>query len=201
MKPMLLPAVEQDEAGSGAYAQIIATVKAAGQPIPQIWRLFAYKPDATKHLEHFTHAVMRGPSPLSPGLRELIATVTSARNQTAFCATTHAAATIELLKDADLVREAMQDVQTSHLPATEKLLLRFVEKVNSAPWTIGPADIGSLHEAGWTDEAIYDAITVCALFNFYNRWVSATGVCQMGEDGIRTSGKRIAETGYIRTKL
>ena len=33
-----------------------------------------------------------------------------------------------------------------------------------------------LYAVGWDDEAIYFAITVCALFNFYNRWIDATGV-------------------------
>ena len=56
----------------------------AGQPYSQIWHLFAYKPEATKHLERFTQAVLRGPSPLSPGLRELIAAYTSKRNECEF---------------------------------------------------------------------------------------------------------------------
>ena len=58
----------------------------AGTPgtMPGIWYLFGYKPDATRHLERFTEAVMRGPSPLSPGLRELIAAFTSRRNACVF---------------------------------------------------------------------------------------------------------------------
>jgi len=46
--------------------------------------LFAYKPDRTDHLAAFTHGVMRGPSPLSPGQRELIAALTSKLNQCLF---------------------------------------------------------------------------------------------------------------------
>jgi hypothetical protein len=42
--------------------------------------LFAFKPDRTQFLSRFTQGVMRGPSPLSPGLRELIAAFTSKRN-------------------------------------------------------------------------------------------------------------------------
>ena len=58
------------------------------------------------------------------------------------------------------------------LPENEKALLRFVGKVNHQ----SPEDMQPLYEVGWTDEAIYSAITVCALFNFYNRWIDATGV-------------------------
>jgi len=52
--------------------------------------------------------------------------------------------------------------------------------------------------AGWDDEAIYFAITTCALFNFYNRWITATGVPEMSQDAHRRQGKALAERGYIR---
>lgn len=81
--PMYLPEVEHGDA-SGPYASRIAAMRAAGKAMPQIWHLFAYKPDRTNHLAHFTQGVMRGPSPLSPGLRELIAAFTSRRNHCLF---------------------------------------------------------------------------------------------------------------------
>lgn len=55
-----------------------------------------------------------------------------------------------------------------------------------------------LHEAGWTDDAIYYAITVCALFNFYNRWIDAAGVHEMSEEAHRQYAARTAEHGYMR---
>ena len=66
---------------------------------------------------------------------------------------------------------------------------------------IGPADIEILHQAGYTDEAIYYAITVCALFNFYNRWIDAAGVHAMSDEVHREGGKRSARAGYTRTAL
>ena len=54
-----------------------------------------------------------------------------------------------------------------------------------------------MKQAGWSDEALYDAITVCALFNFYNRWVDATGVHAMSAEAHEMSGKRLAERGYV----
>lgn len=84
MKPMHLPEVADNAGRSGSYAEMIARAQAAGQPYAQIWHLFAYKPAATKHLEQFTQAVMRGSSPLSPGLRELIAAYTSKQNDCEF---------------------------------------------------------------------------------------------------------------------
>jgi alkylhydroperoxidase family enzyme len=47
---------------------------------PEISDLFAFQPARTGHLARFTQEVMRGPSELSPGQRELIAAFTSDRN-------------------------------------------------------------------------------------------------------------------------
>ena len=83
MEPMLLPDVEHAEP-KGPSAVKIAQLQAAGLPVPQIMHLFAFKPDRTQFLSRFTQGVMRGPSPLSPGLRELIAAFTSERNHCLF---------------------------------------------------------------------------------------------------------------------
>jgi alkylhydroperoxidase family enzyme len=60
------------------------------------------------------------------------------------------------------------------------------------------ADIDALREVGWDDEAIYYVITTCALFNFYNRWITATGVPVMSVDGHRAQGRALATRGYGR---
>lgn len=83
MKPMFLPEVEHTPP-KGPYAGPIAGMQAAGIPVPQIMHLFAFKPERTDHLSAFTQGVMRGPSPLPPGFRELIAAFTSRRNDCLF---------------------------------------------------------------------------------------------------------------------
>jgi alkylhydroperoxidase family enzyme len=69
--------------GEGRYAAMITHLRGEGLPVPQIMHLFAFKPDRTEYLAEFTHGVMRGPSPLAPGMRELIAAFTSRRNESA----------------------------------------------------------------------------------------------------------------------
>ena len=83
MEPMFLKSVE----GIGEdnpFAERFAEMRTEGIPIPQILCLFAFKPKMTEHLSRFTQELMRGPSPLSPGQRELIAAFTSSRNQCPF---------------------------------------------------------------------------------------------------------------------
>ncbi len=83
MKPMFLRDVENNSS-EGAFAELIRMAQSAGAEYPQIWHMFAFKPEVTKHLERFTQGVMREPAPLSPGIRELIAAYTSKRNQCPF---------------------------------------------------------------------------------------------------------------------
>jgi hypothetical protein len=64
--------------------------------------------------------------------------------------------------------------------------------------TIGQADVDVARKAGWSDEALYDAITVCSLFQFYNNWIDATGVADMPAIGYQMSGQRLATQGYAR---
>ena len=93
----------------------------------------------------------------------------------------------------------IRDVETSGLSDQEKALFRFVRKVNEDSINIGPPDIALLHEAGYSDEAVYYALTVCALFNFYNRWIDASGIHALSDEAHRMGGKRSAIHGYSRS--
>jgi len=83
MEPMFLPGVEHNPK-PGRYQEMIRRMGKDGGEYPQIWHLFGYLPEATEHLARFTQEVLRGPAPLSPGMRELIAAFTSYRNDCPF---------------------------------------------------------------------------------------------------------------------
>ena len=70
--------------------------------------------------------------------------------------------------------------------------------MNESSPTIRREDVDVLKKHGWSEEAIYDAVTVCALFNFYNRWIDATGVQDMPADAYEMSGERLRDLGYYR---
>ena len=94
----------------------------------------------------------------------------------------------------------LENYQSAPISDAEKALLAYVEKVNCNCAAVEQADIDRLHHAGWTDEAIYDAVMVCGLFNFLNRWIDATGVEAMSKQDHALSGKRLATRGYILSK-
>jgi alkylhydroperoxidase family enzyme len=105
---------------------------------------------------------------------------------------------VELLGSEELVWGVLRDLETSGLDEKHKALFRFVGKVNHNSPRITAEDMKPLYAVGWTDEAIYFAITACALFNFYNRWIDASGVHALSEEAHLEGGKRSAIHGYVR---
>jgi len=191
-----LPGVEAD-LKPGPYRDLIESARARGAEHSRIWDLFAFQNDVMLHLARLSQGIIRQPATIDIGRRELIAAYTSYQNECAFCTQAHAAAAAELLGE-DLVWSALRDVDRSPLEERDKALLRFVGKVTTDLPSVGAADVQTLRTAGWDDEAIYFAISTCALFNFYNRWITACGVPAMSADAHREQGRRLAQSGYIR---
>jgi uncharacterized peroxidase-related enzyme len=192
-----LPGVEASPK-PGTYERLIATARERGAPYSKIWDLLAFQSEITAHLSRFTHGVLREPASITPGFRELIAAYTSSLNACGFCTRAHAATAAELLGSERLVEAVLRDADTAPLVERERLMLRFVRTITLELPQVSEADVASVRDAGWDDEAIYYAITTCALFNFYNRWVSATGVPEMDDRAHREQGRHLAAHGYIR---
>jgi uncharacterized peroxidase-related enzyme len=194
-----LPAVEAEANHEpGPYQKLIADARSRDGEYPKIWDLFAFRNEITVHLARFSHGVMRQPSSITPAMRELIAAYTSYQNECGFCTKAHAATAASLLDDEALVWQALRDLDRSPLSEKDKRLLRFVGKVTKDLPSVQAADVAHLRDAVWDDEAIYFAITTCALFNFYNRWITATGVPEMSEEAHHLQGRSIASRGYAR---
>ena len=194
-EPTYLPGVENNPQPSHCL-NLIRTSQSTGRDTWNIWYLFAFRPQMTLHLARFTQEVMREPSPLSPGLRELIAAYTSYVNECEFCTKTHVAVAVELLGSEDLAWTALRNLDASSLKEDDKAWLRFASKVTSALPANSEADVKALRALEWNDESIDYTITGSALFNFYNRWITASGVHAVSDEGHRLHGKVLAQKGY-----
>ena len=94
----------------------------------------------------------------------------------------------------------LTNIETAPVSEKDRALYSFVRKMVHDSLSIGEADVAAAHAAGWTDEALYDAITVVALFQFYNAWIDASGVRDMPAMAYEMSGKRLATQGYVMGK-
>ena len=95
------------------------------------------------------------------------------------------------------MESVLTDFDNAPISPSDRALYAFVRKMVHDSLSIGDADAAAVRAAGWTDEALYDAITVVALFQFYNAWIDATGVHDMPAAGYAMSGQRLATQGYV----
>jgi uncharacterized peroxidase-related enzyme len=180
------------------YFDLIAAAKSSGSEYWRIWNLLAFRPKAADFLARLSHEIMHEDAPISVAMRELIAACTSSLNRCEFCMKAHAAVAAHLYNDEALVWSVIRDLEGSALSEKDKAILRFTRKVTLESGSIDEADIATLHTAGWDDTSIFYAIAASALFNFYNRFVSANGVKPVSDQAFRRLASRMAEKGYVR---
>lgn len=94
------------------------------------------------------------------------------------------------------MQAVLEDYRTAPFSEKDRALFAFLAKMIEDSTSIGQDDVDAARAAGWSDEALYDAITVCSLFQFYNNWIDATGVGDMPAFAYEMSGKRLATQGY-----
>lgn len=68
--------------------------------------------------------------------------------------------------------------------------------MNATRGQVTGEEVAAVRAVGWTDAAIWEANTVCALFQFYNSWVDAAGVAPLPPAAAAESGRRLAAHGY-----
>jgi uncharacterized peroxidase-related enzyme len=139
--------------------------------------------------------IMRAESPLTAGERELIAAYVSALNGCGYCHGAHAAAAASFGVDPGLLAAVVGDLEAAPIDQRMIVLLGYLRKVTLSPSRVTAQDAAAVFDAGWDDQAMYDAVLVCALFNFMNRMVDGLGV-QASPGYLQMSGHRLFVRGY-----
>jgi uncharacterized peroxidase-related enzyme len=96
-----------------------------------------------------------------------------------------------------MVAAVLADWRAAPIDAKLRAALGFLEKLTLTPAEVRPADVAPLRAAGVTDEAVEDAIHVCAQFNIYDRLADAMGWHLPGPDGYAASGRNLMRRGYL----
>ena len=157
--------------------------------------VFRSYPATARPLIEFHEALMRGTSPLSIAEREMMAAFVSGLNACEYCHGIHTVTAEAFGVEEGVLDALLKDVDTAPVSDKLKPLLRYVQKLTRLPVRITSADVDAVYAAGWNDQALYDAIAVCALFNFMNRLVEGIGVAVV-PDYFRVSGERLHASGY-----
>jgi len=128
-----------------------------------------------KPIREFAQHIMREPSPLSVGDRELIGAFVSALNRCQFCASGHAAFAARAV-DVTILEGLVANIDDAAISEQLKPIFRFVKKLNDEPGSIVQADVDAVLAAGWDEGALEDAIAICAFFNMANRIADGYGL-------------------------
>jgi uncharacterized peroxidase-related enzyme len=158
-------------------------------------QIFQAYPDPVEPLLDLHERLMRAPSPLTPGERELIAAYVSGLNDCDYCHGVHAATAAAFGIAPEILTAALSDLDSAPVSARMKPLLRYLAKLTRTPAKVTERDARAVLEAGWDDRALHDAVLVCALFNFMNRMVDGLGIAAR-PDYVQMSGDRLHDIGY-----
>lgn len=161
----------------------------------KVYDVFVRRPEIFGPLTEGFEGIMRGPSPLTPGQRELIGAYVSELNRCPYCRDVHNAAVAAYGLDGTLVRRLAEDLAAAPIEEPMKPLLALVRKVTETPYKVTQADFDAAYDAGWDDNGIHDALLVTCVFNFMNRLVSGLGI-EADDAYLAEAGPRIRDLGY-----
>jgi uncharacterized peroxidase-related enzyme len=134
--------------------------------------LFEYRPETARPLCELVEVLLRGPSTLTRGERELIASYVSSLNNTSYCTNIHGAfAAAQLPSGITLVDQVRADPDSAEISAKLKALLRIAAAVQRGGKNVCDQDVTAAREAGADDQEIHDAVLIAAAFCMYNRYV------------------------------
>lgn len=164
-------------------------------PSAVLLELFKSFPGTSKPLLAYHEVLMRGPSPLSVAERELIAAFVSALNACHYCHGVHEATARQFGMDESTLSGLLANIDTAAVDERLKPLLHYVRKLTLEPSRMTRWNAEPVFAAGWSDRALHDAVSVCALFNFMNRLVSGLGI-EAGAEYFDQAAKRLHDGGY-----
>ncbi|MFJ9887133.1 carboxymuconolactone decarboxylase family protein [Streptomyces sp. NPDC091287] len=166
--------------------------------LPGITGLMAHRPDTAGPLGDLANALLRAPSSLGPGERELIAAYVSRLNDTEFCASSHGAfAAAQLAGGQELVRAVLADPGTAPVSGRLRALLSVAAEVQSSARPVSDQAIAAARAQGADDTDLHDTVLIAAAFCMYNRYVSGLATEQPKDEAYyEHSARRIVADGY-----
>jgi len=167
--------------------------------LPGITGLLEYSKATAAPIRELTQVLLRGPSTLTEGERELIATVVSYKNECTFCTTAHTAAADILLGEENTAAKVKQDITTAPVSDKMKTLLTIAAQVQQSGKSVTNEAVQKAKDAGATDTEIHDTVLIAALFCLYNRYVDGLATVTPTDPAFyKGLGERLKNNGYNR---
>ncbi len=166
--------------------------------LPGITGLLDYRKDTALPIRQLTQILLRGPSSLSEGERELIATVVSSGNECAFCTAAHTAIADLYLGDSSIAGSVKNNIDAAPVSEKMKALLTIASAVQKNGKLVTGHMIDTAKKEGATDLELHDTVLIAALFSLYNRYVD--GLASVTPDDpsfYNRLGQILLDKGYL----
>ena len=165
---------------------------------PGIRGLLRYRPETARPLSELTEVLLRGPSTLTRGERELIAAYVSALNDCRYCSSSHSAcAAAQLPGGMTLVEQVRADPASSPVSAKLKALLAIASAVVQSGRAVTTEHVAGARAAGATDVEIHDTVLIAAAFCMFNRYVDGLATIAPEDPALYAAGaQRLIKQGY-----
>lgn len=170
------------------------------QGLPGISSALAFRPETARPLRALAEVLLRGPSTLTSGEREMIATFVSTRNDCHFCQASHRAAAAHHLEgNYELVDAVRFDYPNAPVSAKLKALLTIAGQVEQGGKRVTAEDIARARGEGASDLEIHDTVLIAAAFCMYNRYVDGLATFTPTDEKLYDEmGSHMANEGYVR---
>ena len=123
----------------------------------------------------FTHAMFEERA-LPRIIKEQIALVVSGINLSNYCLAAHLEILGRLGIEKSISRKLALDYTTAPVEPKVMELFKFVDKLSRRPGDIERPDFDRVRNAGWSDDAIIDAVLVTSLYACANRFSAGIGL-------------------------
>jgi len=127
-------------------------------------------------LLEYHDAILRSESELSIGERELIAAYVSSINECHYCFSAHRDHAKAWGVDPGLFGEVRIHLDHSGMPERMRPVLAFARHLTVDPAGVDQLAAQAVFDAGFSEEGLFDIISVTALYNFMNRILEGAGI-------------------------
>jgi len=157
--------------------ETILSVQEKAGFVPNVFLTLAHRPAEFRAFFAYHDALMlKETGNLTKADREMIVTVTSAKNDCLYCVVAHGALLRIYAKNPLVADQVAVNHFKADITPRQRAMLDFAVKVCLDSAAVGEADYASLHAHGFDDEDIWDIATITAFFGMSNRIANSTGM-------------------------
>ncbi len=179
----------------------MAYIKLKNDELPGIVGLCDYRPETGDKLIALIDVLMRGPSTLSTGERELIAAYVAYTNGSKYCELSHAANAAENMNlTLNISHEFREGFPNLKISDKLRSLLDLASKVRDGISKASQDDIDQAKQRGATDIEIHDTVLISSLMCMAARYIENLGVEFPQENSVfyRMNAVKVTKSGYSR---